>query len=73
MDRQKFWYFKVPNKGPFVSTDRQMEGGNYNIPLKKCGDINVFLPYLKFSDLLPETYLFFLFGLKNATYSVVPL
>ena len=35
--------------------------GNYVAKLKKKD--NVFLPYLKISDLLPETHFFFLFGL----------
>ena len=29
----KFRKFNVPNKGPFVSTDRRKEGDNCNIPI----------------------------------------
>ena len=49
-------------------TDRRTEGGDCNIPdafLKKRGDKYVCLPYLKFSDQLSETHLFFLFGLNT--------
>ena len=30
----------------------------------------VCLPYLKFSDLLPETHIFFLFGLRHLVHTV---